>query len=72
MVHIAAVAIDAENTSAFIRAAIEEALGPRSGIEEAEPKIAASLDGLTKTVLTCLPEPAGDAYQPAIARAKAR
>jgi hypothetical protein len=31
----------------------------------------AFLDGLTKTVLTCLPEPAGEAYQPAVARARA-
>lgn len=68
-------------------------MGPRSAIEEAEDRIAASLDrlrrevrsqgnalqalfafldGLTKTVLTCLPEPSGEAYQAAVTRAKAR
>jgi hypothetical protein len=34
--------------------------------------LVAFLDGLTKTVLTCLPEPTGEAYQAAIARARAR
>jgi Arc/MetJ-type ribon-helix-helix transcriptional regulator len=32
----------------------------------------AFVDALAKTVLTCLPEPSGDAYQQAIARARAR
>jgi hypothetical protein len=32
----------------------------------------AFVDALAKTVLTCMPEPAGDAYQQAIARARVR
>jgi hypothetical protein len=32
----------------------------------------AFVDSLTKTLLTCLPEPSGDAYAQAVARAKAR
>src|SRR4051812_37504531 len=32
----------------------------------------AFVDALTKTVLTCVPEPSGDAYQQAISRARAR
>ncbi len=32
----------------------------------------AFVDALAKTVLTCMPEPSGDAYQQAISRAKAR
>src|SRR5690349_3609383 len=32
----------------------------------------AFVDALAKTVLTCIPEPSGDAYQQAIARARAR
>jgi hypothetical protein len=32
----------------------------------------AFVDALAKTVLTCMPEPSGDAYQQAIARARAR
>lgn len=32
----------------------------------------AFVDALAKTVLTCLPEPPGDAYQQAIARARVR
>jgi len=32
----------------------------------------AFVDALAKTMLTCVPEPSGDAYQQAVARAKAR
>ena len=32
----------------------------------------AFVDALAKTVLTCVPEPSGDAYQQAIARARSR
>jgi Arc/MetJ-type ribon-helix-helix transcriptional regulator len=32
----------------------------------------ALVDTLAKTILTCVPEPTGDAYQQAVARAKAR
>ncbi len=32
----------------------------------------AFVDALAKTVLTCVPEPSGEAYQQAVARAKAR
>jgi hypothetical protein len=81
------------SASAFIRTAIENEIRRRGGGQQAEDRVAASLDrlsadlrrlatgqqalfafvdALAKTVLTCLPEPSGDAYQQAIARARAR
>jgi Arc/MetJ-type ribon-helix-helix transcriptional regulator len=41
-------------------------------VETGVQALFALVDTLAKTMLTCVPEPAGDAYQQAVARAKAR
>jgi hypothetical protein len=41
-------------------------------VETGVQALFALVDTLAKTLLTCVPEPTGDAYQQAIARAKAR
>jgi len=41
-------------------------------VETGVQALFALVDTLAKTMLTCVPEPTGDAYQQAVARAKAR
>ena len=82
------------SASAFLRDAIEKALGEGDDwILGAEERLAASIeqvrrevfrlgrgqqalfafvDSLAKVLLTCLPEPSGEAVEPAVARARGR
>lgn len=41
-------------------------------VANAQQALFAFVDALTKTVLTCVPEPVGEAYPQAVARARAR
>jgi Arc/MetJ-type ribon-helix-helix transcriptional regulator len=42
------------------------------GIRSSQQALFAFVDALAKTILTCLPEPAGEAYDQAVARARFR
>lgn len=81
------------NVSTFIRAAVNNEMGRRTELLDAEQRIAASfdrlsrdvfrvargqqalfalVDALTKTILTCMPEPASEVRAASVAIAKAR
>jgi len=81
------------NVSTFIRAAIDNEIGRRTELLDAEQKIAASfdrlsrdvfrvargqqalfalVDTLTKTILTCMPEPPSEVRAASVAIAKGR
>lgn len=63
-----------ENPAAEDRAAasFDRALTEIQRLATGQQALFAFVDALAKTVLTCVPEPSGEAYQQAIARARLR
>jgi len=61
-----------EATEERLAATIDRLAGELRRLRTGQQGLFAFLDALTKTVLTCLPEPSGENHAQAIARAKAR
>jgi Arc/MetJ-type ribon-helix-helix transcriptional regulator len=59
-------------TEERLAATIDRLAGELRRLRTGQQGLFAFLDALTKTVLTCLPEPSGENYAQAVARAKAR
>ena len=61
-----------DGTEERLAATIDRLAGELRRLRTGQQGLFAFLDALTKTVLTCLPEPSGDGHAQAVARAKAR
>ena len=61
-----------EATEERLAATIDRLAGELRRLRTGQQGLFAFLDALTKTVLTCLPEPSGENHAQAVARAKAR
>ena len=61
-----------DSTEERLAATIDRLAGELRRLRTGQQGLFAFLDALTKTVLTCLPEPSGENHAQAIARAKAR
>jgi Arc/MetJ-type ribon-helix-helix transcriptional regulator len=59
-------------TEERLAATIDRLAGELRRLRTGQQGLFAFLDALTKTVLTCLPEPLGEGHAQAVARAKAR
>ena len=59
-------------TEERLAATIDRLAGELRRLRTGQQGLFAFLDALTKTVLTCLPEPSGENHAQAVARAKAR
>lgn len=59
-------------TEERLAASIDRLAGELRRLRTGQQGLFAFLDALTKTVLTCLPEPSGEDHAQAVARAKAR
>ena len=59
-------------TEERLAATIDRLAGELRRLRTGQQGLFAFLDALTKTVLTCLPEPSGEGHAQAVARAKAR
>jgi len=55
-----------------VAASFDRALTQIQRLATGQQALFALIDALAKTVLTCVPEPSGDAYEQAIARARLR
>lgn len=62
----------ADATEERLAATIDRLAGELRRLRTGQQGLFAFLDALTKTVLTCLPEPSGENYGQAVARANAR
>ena len=61
-----------EDTEERLAATIDRLAGELRRLRTGQQGLFAFLDALTKTVLTCLPEPSGENHAQAVARAQAR
>jgi len=61
-----------DRTEERLVATIDRLAGELRRLRTGQQGLFAFLDALTKTVLTCLPEPSGEGHAQAVARAKAR
>ena len=61
-----------DGTEERLAATIDRLAGELRRLRTGQQGLFAFLDALTKTVLTCLPEPSGEGHAQAVARAKAR
>jgi len=61
-----------DSTEERLAATIDRLAGELRRLRTGQQGLFAFLDALTKTVLTCLPEPSGEGHVQAVARAKAR
>ncbi len=59
-------------TEERLAATVDRLVGELRRLRTGQQGLFAFLDALTKTVLTCLPEPSGEGHAQAVARAKAR
>jgi hypothetical protein len=55
-----------------IAASVDRIAREIHGVKQAQHATFAFVDALVKTILTCVPEPSGDIYKQAVARARAR
>ena len=61
-----------DSTEERLAATIDRLAGELRRLRTGQQGLFAFLDALTKTVLTCLPEPSGEGHVQAVPRAKAR
>ena len=61
-----------DGTEEHLAATVDRLAGELRRLRTGQQGLFAFLDALTKTVLTCLPEPSGEGHAQAVARAKAR
>jgi hypothetical protein len=61
-----------DETEQRIAAGLDRVAREIRGVKKGQQALFAFVDALVKTVLTCVPEPTGDVYNQAVARAKSR